>query len=151
MVLRQKKFTIALCYDFDGTLSPNNMQEYSFIPKLQQEPKKFWEDTSKIAKENNCDLILAYMYLMCRRAREQKIQIRRQDFVSFGKNVEFFKGLTPEFNRESISGELFPSIIPDWFERMKNYAKTFFHSITFSTTSGSTQKTFIDNCLNLVT
>ena len=56
MLNRQKKFTIAICYDFDGTLSPNNMQEYSFIPKLQQEPKKFWEDTSKIAKQNKVDL-----------------------------------------------------------------------------------------------
>lgn len=125
MLNRQKKFTIAICYDFDGTLSPNNMQEYSFIPKLQQEPKKFWEDTSKIARQNDSDLILAYMYLMCRRAREQGIEIKRQDFVNFGKNVEFFKGLTPEFNRESANGELFGSIIPDWFERTKSYAKAF--------------------------
>ena len=26
---------IAIAYDFDGTLSPGNMQEHSFIPKLR--------------------------------------------------------------------------------------------------------------------
>lgn len=124
MILRQKKFTIALCYDFDGTLSPHNMQEYSFIPKLQQQPEKFWSDASMTAKKNDCDLILAYMYLMCRRAKEAKIKIRREDFVNFGKQVEFFKGLSPEFNRESENGELFSEIVPDWFERTKSYAKS---------------------------
>lgn len=125
MLVRQKKFTIALCYDFDGTLSPHNMQEYSFIPRLQQVPEKFWSDTGKLAREQDCDLILAYMYLMCKRAREQNIKIHREDFVNFGKQVEFFKGLTPEFNKESESGELFSEIVPDWFERTKSYAKSF--------------------------
>ena len=33
---------VAIAYDFDGTLSPGNMQEYDFIPKLGMTPARFW-------------------------------------------------------------------------------------------------------------
>jgi len=32
----------AFIYDFDGTLSPGNMQEYAFIEQLGIEPEQFW-------------------------------------------------------------------------------------------------------------
>ena len=35
--------TIAVIYDFDGTLTPQPMQEYTVLPKLGVSPKKFWE------------------------------------------------------------------------------------------------------------
>jgi len=34
--------TIALVYDFDGTLSPQPMQEYTVLPKIGVEPSQFW-------------------------------------------------------------------------------------------------------------
>ena len=113
MLKAQKKFTIALCYDFDGTLSPHNMQEYAFIPALQQKPEKFWGDTGKIAKSNDADLILAYMYLMCSRAKKAGIAVRAKDFFDFGKNVEFFPGLVEE---GGASG--------DWFSNINAYGKS---------------------------
>ena len=105
----KKEFTIALCYDFDGTLSPANMQEYSFIPQLQKEPKTFWSETCKIARKQDADEILAYMYLMCDQAKKYDIKIRRDDFVRFGKSVKFYKGLV------SNNGN-------DWFSRINAYA-----------------------------
>ena len=33
-----KKPVVALIYDFDGTLSPRNMQEFSFIKALGMKP-----------------------------------------------------------------------------------------------------------------
>ena len=36
------RFTIALIYDFDGTLAPGNMQEYDFIPAVGKSNKEFW-------------------------------------------------------------------------------------------------------------
>lgn len=104
----KKNFTIALCYDFDGTLSPANMQEYSFIPQLQKEPTAFWRETCRIARKQDADEILSYMYLMCNQAKKHDIKIRRDDFVRFGKKVKFYKGLV------SKNGN-------DWFTRINDY------------------------------
>ena len=105
----KKEFTIALCYDFDGTLSPENMQEYSFIPQLQKKPKSFWNESCKIARKQDADAILAYMYLMCDEAKKHDIKIRRADFARFGRGVKFFKGLVAKNGC-------------DWFSRINAYA-----------------------------
>ena len=109
--MQKGKFEIAICYDFDGTLSPGNMQEYSFIPRLQQSPDEFWADANKLAKEHDADVILAYMYLMCERAKKAGIKIRRKDFENFGSGVKFFPGILPD----ELTGK-------DWFLRIKNFA-----------------------------
>ena len=41
--MTQKK-TVALIYDFDGTLSPGNMQEYDFIPAVGKSNREFCRD-----------------------------------------------------------------------------------------------------------
>lgn len=100
---------VALCYDFDGTLSPTNMQDYAFFPKLQTPPQEFWGRTCKLATEQDADPILAYMYLMCKEARAARIKIRREDFRDFGHNVKFFDGLV-----DDGSGR-------DWFSEINKF------------------------------
>lgn len=48
------KPTIALIYDFDGTLSPGNMQEYSFIEELNMTSAQFWGKIYSIIKRTRC-------------------------------------------------------------------------------------------------
>ena len=52
---------MAICYDFDGTLSPGNMQEYEFINKLHVKAMWFWKKSLKLAKlqqaRTNLDLL----------------------------------------------------------------------------------------------
>ena len=43
------KLTVALIYDFDGTLSPGNMQEYDFIPAVGKSNREFWNDANMLA------------------------------------------------------------------------------------------------------
>ncbi len=47
-----EKKIIALVYDFDGTLSPKPMQEYTFLPKIGEDPKAFWAEANSLAKKH---------------------------------------------------------------------------------------------------
>ena len=39
-----KNIVFAIAYDFDGTLSADNMQEYEFIPRLGVSSAEFWHE-----------------------------------------------------------------------------------------------------------
>jgi hypothetical protein len=41
---------IALVYDFDGTLSPQPMQEYTVLPKIGVDPPAFWAQVNREAQ-----------------------------------------------------------------------------------------------------
>ncbi len=96
---------MAIAYDFDGTLALGNMQEHSFIPALGVNSKKFWEDSKKIAQENDMDNVLAYMHLMLKKAKNKEIPVREQDFIKHGKEIKLFNGVNT------------------WFDRINDYAK----------------------------
>ena len=51
-------------YDFDGTLSPGNMQEYGFLDKLGESSTEFWRKSNEEARKFEMDPISAYMHLM---------------------------------------------------------------------------------------
>ena len=46
---------VAICYDFDKTLSPKDMQEFSLIPKLNCSSKDFWEESNGLAKREGME------------------------------------------------------------------------------------------------
>lgn len=92
------KKTIALVYDFDGTLSPKPMQEYTFLPQIGEDPKTFWTEVNKLTKEHEAEGLITYMHLMYKKAKERGVEIKRQDLVDLGKNVELFKGVSQWFD-----------------------------------------------------
>lgn len=103
---KPKKPIIAICYDFDGTLSPKNMQEYNFIPELGVNPQDFWKEVHTRAKEQNADNILAYMCLMLEKATPGSgVKITRKAFVDYGKTVELFPGVSDWFKKITAFGK----------------------------------------------
>ena len=68
----KEPLTIALIYDFDGTLAPGNMQEYDFIPAVGKSNKEFWHDANQLAEEQDADMTLTYMAKMLEAARSRK-------------------------------------------------------------------------------
>ena len=90
---------IAMIYDFDGTLSPGNMQEYDFIPAVGENNEDFWRESTRLAEEQDGDAILAYMYYMIHTAKSKNHSLRREAFINSGKMVKFYDGVKEWFGR----------------------------------------------------
>jgi len=96
------KKTIALVYDFDGTLSPRPMQEYAFLPKIGADPAAFWAESNALAAQAGADPLITYMHLMYKKAKDKGVRIDRRDLVDQGRQVELFAGVETWF--DSIGG-----------------------------------------------
>ncbi len=94
----KKKPTVALIYDFDGTLSPGNMQEFGFIQAIGQTPEEFWSKSNAVPDGQEVSSILSYMKLMIDEAKEKGISLTRDSFVSFGKHIELYEGVSNWFS-----------------------------------------------------
>ncbi len=92
------KKTIALVYDFDGTLSPRPMQEYAFLPQIGVDPADFWAESNARAAKDNADPLITYMRLLYEKAKAKKISIDRDALVAQGKRVEFYPGVEGWFD-----------------------------------------------------
>ncbi|MFI3287503.1 MAG: HAD family hydrolase [Rikenellaceae bacterium] len=96
---------VAIIYDFDGTLSPGNMQEYDFLPAVGKNNRKFWANSNRIAERTDSDPILVYLSEMIAAARAGGISLRREAFVRSGEKVELFEGVEDWFARINAYGE----------------------------------------------
>lgn len=104
---QDNKHRVAICYDFDGTLSPKNMQEYNFFPELGIPPEQFWQEANDVAERSNADPVLVYMNLMLEKANASgKVRTTRKAFVRYGEHVEFFDGVLEWFKRMNEYGAL---------------------------------------------
>lgn len=93
----RKKPIVAIIYDFDGTLSPGNMQEFGFIQAVGKTPAEFWTSSDDIAKGQDASNVLAYMKLMFDEAKRNGVKLRRSDFERFGSQIELFDGVKEWF------------------------------------------------------
>ena len=104
--MRKSKPTVALIYDFDGTLSPLNMQEYDFLKAIDVKDKsKFWAENAEMVSNNNANNILCYMKLMLDKAHAAHVSIKRQQFVDFGKSIELYNGVKEWFGEINELGK----------------------------------------------
>lgn len=102
--MTQKQPTVALIYDFDGTLSPGNMQEYAFIPTVKASSKEFWDDCEELAITQDADPILSYMAKMIQYARSKGVSLKRSAFHESGRHIRLFEGVKEWFGRINAYG-----------------------------------------------
>ena len=98
--------TLAIAYDFDGTLSPGSMQEHSFIPEIGEDPASFWKRVNGEAARLGADNILIYMHEMVKAAQREDVRFRREDIERHGAKIGFFKG-----------------VAEGWFDRLREHGR----------------------------
>ena len=96
---------LAICYDFDKTLSPDDMQAQGYIQRVYGDVPSFWKESNALAEENDMDTNLAYMYKMKQEAEGVEL-FTREKLKDYGSRVSLFPG------------------VDEWFERIKEYGKT---------------------------
>lgn len=96
---------LAICYDFDKTLSPDNMQAQGYIQSLNfEKAEEFWKKSDILAEQNDMDQNLAYMYLMIEDA-VGKFYVTPEKLRDYGSKVELYKGVDTWFKRIRDYGE----------------------------------------------
>lgn len=93
-----KKTILAICYDFDKTLSPDDMQAQGYIQSLGEDTDEFWKESNTLASANDMDQNLAYMYLMVKKSKG-KFYVTKDKLMEYGSKVKLFEGVETWFNR----------------------------------------------------
>lgn len=101
---KEKIPVLAICYDFDKTLSPDDMQAQGYIQEAGYDVPDFWRKSNDLADHNEMDQNLAYMFLM-KEESDGKILFTRQKLEEYGSRVKLFPG------------------VEEWFERIRAYGK----------------------------
>lgn len=101
---REDKPVLAICYDFDKTLSPDDMQAQGYIQSIDFDVGEFWHRANILSQDNEMDSNLAYMYMMVDGARG-KLLFNRNTLLDYGSRVELYPG------------------VEEWFERIRRYGE----------------------------
>nr|WP_325304349.1 haloacid dehalogenase-like hydrolase [uncultured Dysosmobacter sp.] len=99
---KEDRPVVAICYDFDKTLSPDDMQAQGYIQSVGYDVADFWIESNGLAQDNDMDQNLAYMYKMIEKARG-RVLFTQKNLRDYGSKVSLFPG------------------VEDWFQRIRAY------------------------------
>jgi len=91
--------TLAMVYDFDGTLTPQPMQEYTVLPELGIAPAAFWKEVNHEVRTTGGDAILAYMRLLVEKIEANKAHLNRDALRRLARGIQYYPGVTGWFDR----------------------------------------------------
>jgi len=96
---------MAICYDFDKTLSPDDMQTFTLIPSFGIDSAEFWREANTLACEESMDKNLAWMFNLIKYSKFKGRSIHKEYFKEAGAEVKLYDGVL------------------SWFERLNAYAR----------------------------
>ena len=91
--------TIAMVYDFDGTLTPQPMQDYTVLPALGMDPARFWAAVNRESRRTGGDPMLTYMRMLLERMEQRGEHISREALRALGAKIRYFAGVQGWFAR----------------------------------------------------
>lgn len=94
-----KKTKVALIYDFDGTLSTTDMQNFALIPEFGMKPEDFWKAANQWSVDHCADQVTGSMYYFVKMAQEKNIALTRENFAYASENIQYFEGVLTWFDR----------------------------------------------------
>ena len=98
----KQRFTrniLAMVYDFDGTLTPQPMQEYTVLPELGISGEVFWNEVNDEVKRTGGDSILTYMRLLVEKIDQNKKHLSRDALRKLAANIKYYPGVDSWFDR----------------------------------------------------
>lgn len=101
---KENKPVVAICYDFDKTLTPDDMQAQGFIQSVGMDVAEFWKEANALSDKNDMDQNLAYMFCMKEKAYGQLL-LNKKTLADYGAKITLFPG------------------VEDWFERIREYGR----------------------------
>lgn len=101
---KEDRPVIAICYDFDKTLTPDDMQAQGYIQSVGYDVGDFWVESNGLAECNDMDQNLAYMYKMIEKA-QGRVLFTKDTLSEYGAKVSLFPG------------------VEGWFERIRRYGE----------------------------
>lgn len=101
---KEDKPVLAICYDFDKTLSPDDMQAQGYIQSVGYSVKDFWNESNSLAAKNDMDQNLAWMFTMKNKSAGQ-VLFTKDELRGYGAKVCLFPG------------------VQDWFSRIRKYGQ----------------------------
>jgi hypothetical protein len=91
-----KHNVIGLVYDFDGTLSPNNMQEDTIFRSYGVEKSLLWKKSAKLVRQGY-ERTLAYLKLLIHDPVFQQRPLDRKELRKLAVHIRYFPGVTDYF------------------------------------------------------
>ena len=97
---------IALLYDFDYTLAHGYMQQFGLMQDLGfNNISEYFSECEKVAGDKDMDMCLSMLCGIVELAKRKGKTVTREYLRSFGKDVEYYKGVTEWFENINKIGK----------------------------------------------
>lgn len=94
---RRKKDLVGIIYDFDGTLSPDNMQEDTIFRDYGVDPAEIWKKADRLVRNKGYERTLAYLKLLIHDPVFREAPLKRERLRRLASRIRYFPGVSGYF------------------------------------------------------